>query len=74
MKVILDIPKSKLRGYAALLNLQKEQLTDEMIEEIVNVEDVDITDVVKQSGDQELNTALGLIAIGIVGEQKYPHL
>lgn len=54
--------------------MQKGKLTDEMIEDIVNTEEVDITEVIKRSGDQELNIALGMVAIGVVGEQKYPNL
>lgn len=74
MKVTIDIPKSQLKGLCAILNMQKGKLTDEMIEDIVNTEEVDITEVIKKFGNQELNIALGMIAIGIVGEQKYPNL
>lgn len=74
MKVTIDIPKSQLKGCCAILNMQKGKLTDEMIEDIVNTEEVDITEVIKRSGDQELNIALGMVAIGVVGEQKYPNL
>lgn len=74
MKITIDIPKSKLKGYCAILNMEKGKLTEEMIEDIVNTEEVDITKAVIGSGEQDLIIALGFMAIGIIGEQKYPNL
>lgn len=74
MKVIIDIPKSKLKGLLAIANMDG-TLSDEQVEEISNTPEVDITDALSKNDEaKQMTMAIGLVAIGVIGEQKYPDL
>ncbi len=74
MKVMFEIPQSKIKAVAALANMEG-KLTDEQIDEIVNVPEVDITEAIKNSEEaQNVFMGFGMMAIGVIGEQKFPDL
>lgn len=74
MKVTTNIPKSMLKGLLAIANMDG-TLSDEQVEEISNTPEVDITDALSKNDEaKQMIMALGLVAIGVIGEQKFPDL
>lgn len=75
MKVTIDIPESKLRAFCAILNMEKDCLTDEIIDDIVHTPEVDVTELLlREDGSKEIFMVLGMFALGEVIKQKYPDL
>lgn len=74
MKVIIDIPKNKLNGIVAFVNMEG-KLSEEQVQEILDTPKVDITEVLKSDKEaSRMLLALGMIAVGVVSEQKFPDL
>lgn len=73
MKVIINIPKNKINGMIAMINMEGD-LNDEQVAEIASTPEVDITEALKDEDSRQMVLALGLIAVGVIGEQKFPEL
>lgn len=71
MKVTTNIPKSMLKGLLAIANMDG-TLSDEQVEEISDTPEVDITDALSKNDEaKQMTMAIGLVAIGVIGEQKF---
>ena len=72
MKVTIELSKNKLRQVFALVSLKSgEEIPEELIEEIVNTPEVDITEYANKDKDaQQISLAVACTVVPMLLEKK----